>query len=213
MADDKKSFLLYTDLIHMVKQLDKEKAGELFLHILKYVNDEDPKTEDMVLNIAFEPIKQQLKRDLNKWEDIKGVRSVAGKKGGLAKQANARKAKQKLANLAVSVNGSVNGSVNKEKEVTYSLFYDEQILLGDENYKKFVGVLFGNNELGDKLTNVLKLPKQVTFKQFKAIYDLKERHNLSIGDYLIQMENWKDLKKKTSVQATILTWMRRGVAT
>ena len=66
MSDKKKSFVLYTDLIHMVEKLPKDKAGELFLHILQYVNDLDPDTEDMVIQIAFEPIKQQLKRDLEK---------------------------------------------------------------------------------------------------------------------------------------------------
>ena len=34
MATNKKSFVLYTDIIETVKQLDNEKAGELFKHIL-----------------------------------------------------------------------------------------------------------------------------------------------------------------------------------
>ena len=47
----------------MVKKLPNDKAGELFKLILSYVNDEQPEVEDMLLEIAFEPIKQQLNRD------------------------------------------------------------------------------------------------------------------------------------------------------
>jgi len=71
MATDKKSFLLYCDLIHTVNELPDDKAGELFKHILSYVNDENPTTSDLVIKISFEPIRQQLKRDLKKYEQIR----------------------------------------------------------------------------------------------------------------------------------------------
>ena len=86
MAKDKKSFLLYCDLIHTVKQLPDDKAGELFKHILSYVNDENPITDDLVTNISFEPIKQQLKRDLKKYESICDRNSSNGKLGGRPKK-------------------------------------------------------------------------------------------------------------------------------
>lgn len=71
MAEDKNGFLLYKDLIHSVRKLPKEKAGELFMHILSYVNDENPETEDLLIELSFEPIKQALKRDLKKYEKTK----------------------------------------------------------------------------------------------------------------------------------------------
>ena len=71
MATDKKSFLLYCDLIHTVEQLTDEQAGDLFKHILRYVNDQEPQTDNVITRIAFEPIKQSLKRDLQKYEDIR----------------------------------------------------------------------------------------------------------------------------------------------
>ena len=111
MANGKKGFMLYTDLIHTVEKLSKEQAGELFLHILKYVNDKNPILDNLILEIAFEPIKQQLKRDLEKYNNTIEVRKEAGKLGGQAKKANAKQnlanlanaksAKQNLANLAV----------------------------------------------------------------------------------------------------------------
>ena len=69
MAKDKNSFVLYCDLIHTVRKLRKEDAGDLFLHILEYVNDNNPTTNNPIVDIAFEPIKQSLKRDLKKYEE------------------------------------------------------------------------------------------------------------------------------------------------
>ena len=86
MAENKKGFVLYADLIHTVKQMPKEKAGELFLHILKYVNDEYPETDDLIINLTFEPIKQQLKRDLRKYEERAERSRKNGSKGGRPKK-------------------------------------------------------------------------------------------------------------------------------
>jgi len=71
MAENKKSFLLYCDIIHTVEKLTDEQAGKLLKHTLKYVNDLNPTPEDILTEIAFEPIKQSLKRDLLKYEGIR----------------------------------------------------------------------------------------------------------------------------------------------
>ena len=71
MAKDKKSFLLYADQQSVFKQLPDEIAGQLIKHIYSYVNDENPITDNLIINIAFEPIRLQLKRDLQKYESIR----------------------------------------------------------------------------------------------------------------------------------------------
>lgn len=86
MAENKKSVLIYCDLIHTVKHLPDELAGKLFKHFLAYVNDEDPQTDDVMLKIAFEPIKQQLKRDLQKYNNIVERNRANGAKGGRPKK-------------------------------------------------------------------------------------------------------------------------------
>ena len=85
MAENKKAFVLYTDIIETVKQLDDLKAGELFKHILRYVNDENPKTDDPIINLVFTPIKLQLKRDLKKYEQRAERSRINGSKGGRPK--------------------------------------------------------------------------------------------------------------------------------
>ena len=79
MAKGKKSFVLYTDQIGIFSKLTDEQAGLLIKHIYAYCNDEEPKG-DFVTELAFESIKQALKRDLRKFEDVKVKRSEAGKK-------------------------------------------------------------------------------------------------------------------------------------
>lgn len=123
MANGKKSFILYTDLIHTVKKMPNDKAGLLLKTILSYVNDENPKVDDLVVDLVFEPIKQQLKRDLQEWEGTRVERSKSGKLGGIksgetrrkkkqneANEASASKSKQNEANEAVTVNVTVNGT-------------------------------------------------------------------------------------------------------
>ena len=58
-----------------------EKAGELFITILEYVNDLNPSPEDLIVQLTFEPVKQMLKRHLSEWESERLKRSNAGKKG------------------------------------------------------------------------------------------------------------------------------------
>ena len=108
MAENKKGFILYCDLIHTVEQLPNDKAGELFKHILRYVNDQNPITDDLITNITFEPIKQQLKRDLSKWTEKSLKRSEAGRLGGLR---SGEVRKQNEANEAIASNSKQNEQV------------------------------------------------------------------------------------------------------
>ena len=68
MAQGKKTFMLYCDMIGVFEKLPDDKAGQLIKHVFDYVNDKNPQTDDLVINIAFEPIKNKLKIDLKKWE-------------------------------------------------------------------------------------------------------------------------------------------------
>lgn len=81
MAENKKGFILYADQKELFTQLSDELAGKLIKHIFRYVNDENPVSEDVIINIAFTPIKQHLKRDLDKFNETKERRSKAGKIG------------------------------------------------------------------------------------------------------------------------------------
>jgi hypothetical protein len=79
MAEGKKSFVLYADYINIFEELTDEEAGQLAKHMFRYVNDQHPEAENRLIKIAFEPIKQQLKRDLKEWEETIEKRREAGR--------------------------------------------------------------------------------------------------------------------------------------
>lgn len=80
MAENKKSFVLYADLLKSIEHLTNEEKGILFNHLLEYVNDKNPVLEDRLILTAWKPIELQLKRDLIKFEEVKAKRSDAGKR-------------------------------------------------------------------------------------------------------------------------------------
>lgn len=111
MAEGKKSFVLYCDIKHTVDHLTDDQAGKLFKHIIDYVNDKNPESSDIIITLAFEPIKQQLKRDLKKWVGYVEKQRDNGKKGGrppLIKETQKTQAfldkPKKAANVSVDVN-------------------------------------------------------------------------------------------------------------
>jgi hypothetical protein len=141
MADGKSSFVLYCDQKTTWDKLDDAQAGKLIKHIFAYVNDENPSPPDFVTELAFEPIKQQLKRDLKKWEKTTIKRSLAGKAGAdarwqtmandaiaindIANDGNGCDPMAKMAdNVNVNVNDSVSDNVNDKYSNEWTVFWD-----------------------------------------------------------------------------------------
>jgi predicted RNA-binding protein with RPS1 domain len=122
MAENKKSFVLYTDSQGLVNQLPDDVAGRLFKHIYAYVNDEQPITEELLLNIAFEPIKMQLKRDLTKWKTQLEQRKQAGLKSAEVRKRNATKINERSISSTDNVNVNVNvNDINKDSKANLEI--------------------------------------------------------------------------------------------
>lgn len=83
MAKDKKSFILYSDLLDKIEMLTIEERGVLFTHLLEYVNDLEPVLTDRLLLTAWKPIELELKRDLKKYEVAKENKANGGRLGNL----------------------------------------------------------------------------------------------------------------------------------
>ena len=158
MAENKKSFILYTDQSGVFNQLPDEIAGKLIKHIFAYVNDENPISEDLIINIAFEPIKQSLKRDLKRYEVYVDKQSVNGAKGGRPKKATETQITQPFFEKpkkadSVSVSDSVNVNVNKRfikpniKDIKneFPTFNAEHFY----NYYESNGWMVGRNKMKD----------------------------------------------------------------
>lgn len=174
MAENKKSFVLYSDLVQTTRKLSDEQAGKLFKHILEYVNDTCPSwaEEDALLDIVFTPIRNQLKRDLARWQTMREKRAEAGRKGGLSKgkqakgsktkqsQAMLSNAKQSQAKEAVNVNANVNVNVlSKDKETILSYWLD---------YRKDIGKRIKNKKT---IENLREKFAKYPIETIKAVVD------------------------------------------
>ena len=162
MAKEKKGFILYCDIIHTIEKLSDEQAGKLFKHILKYVNDQEPIAEDIITEIAFEPIKQTLKRDLQKYEDIR-----------VKNQENARKRWNATASERIQVdtkNAVIDKDIVKVKdkviesiEERKSKFYSSLSLFVDEYPKQMLRDFFNYWSEHGENDKKLRFEKEKTF--------------------------------------------------
>lgn len=165
MAEGKKSFILYSDLISVVKKLvlkDRENntnyAGELFLHILMYVNDKEPVPVDFIVEMAFEPIKLSLKRDLQKYDKYIEKQRVNGAKGGRPKKPTQTEITQPLItkpkkadSVSVSDNDSVITNTNTSPTAK-----------GDINFDKLLSFI------NEKTGKCFRIINQTTRAKYKA---------------------------------------------
>jgi len=140
MAKDKKGFILYADQKELFEQLPDDKAGQLIKFIMKYVNDEDPSTDDLIINLAFTPIKQQLKRDLQKFEQTKVNRSIAGKAGADKRWQNVANDSKRIPTIAkIADNVNVNVNVNDKVIVSIAerkMNFANQLAIYKKDYSK-----------------------------------------------------------------------------
>lgn len=159
MAENKKSFLLYCDLIHTVSKMPKEKAGELFMHILEYVNDKNPDTDDLIIQLTFEPIKQCLKRDLQKYENIR-LKNIenANKRW---KKNNATASDRMQTNTKNAVNDSVsdkdiNNNIDSRKQKFASTLKEFSNIYSRDMLKEFYAYWTEPNKTNTKFRQELE---------------------------------------------------------
>lgn len=188
MAEEKKSVILYVDIISTFEAMTDQQAGRLIKHYLRYVNDLNPKPPDKITQIAFEPIKQQLKRDLVKWETIKNKRSEAGKVSAeLRKQkstnsTHVESVQQTSTNPTVNGNVNVNGNViNRERDTPLPEFRIEECLTVAMNDQRWVRA--------NKAT-------VIDLKEFNQLLERRGKYNKNPGDYKSHFANWKASGKK-----------------
>ena len=152
MAEFKKSFVAYSDWNGMFKALPDEVAGKLIKHIFSYVNDEDPTSDDYVINALFEPIKCTLKRDLQKWDKQREQRSDAGKKSAEIRSTKSNERSTSVneneRNPTVSVNVSVSDSVNVNDNVIKENNIEERKQKFASTLKPFINI-YGKEMLMD----------------------------------------------------------------
>jgi hypothetical protein len=187
MAEGKKSFIAYCDWKETFNALPDEYAGKLVKHLFAYVSDECPESDDLIIKAVFANIKQTLKRDLKKYDNIKIKRSLAGKiSGDIRKQKGTKRTsvnKPEQTSTKRTDNGSVNDSVN------------DNVIVTEEKKKE---------------CNIIPPPVFLIAKY------CKDRNNGINADYFYdwyQTRGWKVGKDKMKDwQSAIRTWEKRNEA-
>ena len=160
----------------------------MFIKIYKELNDKNPETEDLIIQLTFEPIKQQLKRDLKKYEDKKKQWSEAGKRS--AEVRNAKKIERTLTdvkNVATDLTVNVNDSVNVNVITTI--------------YEKFVAEI----KSGGFATRIESLYMRLRIKEgsltpllkdFKLHIIEENRQHKNTNEYFINFKNWLNVQER-----------------
>ncbi len=180
MAKDKTSFLLYCDQQGVFNKLPDEIAGKLIKHIFAYVNDENPPCDDLLLTIAFELIKTQLKRDLRKYDDYIDKQKFNGAKGGRPKKEETTQITQPFfqePKKADNVNDTDNDNV-KDIKVKRDVFIKPSIV-EIKNYMLEIGM----NDVSEKWFDYYEsngwLVGKNKMKNWKAAVRTWKNNNLS----------------------------------
>ena len=152
MAQDKKSIIVYADWLPQFEQLSDEEAGKLIKHFFRYVNDLNPEPPDRLIQIAFEPLKQSLKRDLKKWEKVIEKRSQAGKASVEARKKAKKKDEQNSTNSTHvksvqhnPTNSTVNDNVNVNDNVSVSVSVNDISTKVDKDNNEIKNFVINNN--------------------------------------------------------------------
>ena len=207
MIDEKNSFLLYADTIHTVRKLSNHDAGELFKMILAYVNDEEVSTDNLLIDVAFEPIKQQLIRDYNKWIGTKSTRSDNGSLGNLKRYhpdlyTQVSENQLTLEDALVIAKGrkgshsEISESQNSQGVAKLAVSVSDSVSVNDnDSVINNKGFDFFWNQYHD-ITSMPKTDKDPAFKHWKKLTDTERNLAIEkITDYYDSVENKKYVKK------------------
>lgn len=117
---DKNSFVLYADYKDKFSKLTNAQFGELMRMVFTYESGEEPETEDMAVDIAFNVIRYDLDKNREKYEEIVEKRREAGRNKSNQMQANDSKCKQMLANASKCQQVIANDSITPPDSVSDS---------------------------------------------------------------------------------------------
>jgi uncharacterized protein YdaU (DUF1376 family) len=224
MAENKKSFVLYADLINNIDHLTNEEKGILFNHLLEYVNDMNPVLTDRVVLSAWKFIQSQLKRDLVKFEEVKGKRSEAGKESARlralkkeqqssTKSTSVESVQQTSTNPTVSVNDNDNDNDNDnvndiitiaEKEDLADTIFKQASIKYDSYAKQlfedagFIEAL-SRNQIKETNAEVCKLTIHKYLKLFLSHLNEYKHVHQNKKQFSANFSNWLRIQKIVKV--------------
>ena len=169
MAENKKSFLIYCDVINTIDHLTDSEKGKLFQHLLEYVNDMNPILEDRVLISSWKPIEQQLKRDLKKYEAICNRNSTNGAKGGRPKKP--KKPTGLIGNPTKPKKADTDNDIDNDKEIDINVCHTyESFLSWFKECREYIGLQYNVKKLSAFDKQLFNELKEYTKEDFKTAF-------------------------------------------
>ena len=134
--------MLFTErTLAIASSLSNEQCGLLFRRLLEYTAGNDNPTDDQMVEFSFKVLKVDLDDSAEKFKALCEKRRMAGKKGGLAKQANlanASNCKQNVASVAIS-----NSNSNSNRSSTSTIVEDNS---SNEEYNSLTRVKLSSTD-------------------------------------------------------------------
>lgn len=186
MAENKNSFIIYTDWKQDFEFLTDAEAGKLIKHLLQFASDENPslENEERLLQYAAQKMKAVMKKDLKKYEAVVQKRSEAGKKGGI-NSGKSRTSKQNEANEAIASNPKQNERVNDNVNVNDILLEKESKYDDDMRGENFDEI--------EKAKSFLKEKKQIQMDRLAMKYKLSpEQLHVKIDEFIEKKFDWEE---------------------
>ena len=192
---DKKSFIAYCDWIEVFDELPDETAGKLIKHLFAYVNDQDPKTDDAMVKLAFISLKQSLKRDLVKYEKYIEKQTINGSKGGRPKKIEEPKKPKPLFQNPTEPKKA--DSVNDSESVTVNDNVNDTIVI----YKEDVSELENNFSMKEEVGKLLRATPEIVdvlLENFIQEQKAKDGFGRSLKEIRSHFVSWSKKNHNTS---------------
>lgn len=183
MAEGKKTFIFYSDWINIVREMPNEDAGCLLKHILSYVNDEEPTTDNLLVRMAFGHIKPLLKKDLDNWEKKLNRYSEMGKKSAKVRKLTQVEPTLTYVKPTSTVNDNVN--VNDTNTIVLDIQKIDNYILVLKSQHQFLDALYMTYKFKPKtigkIANLFKEHLKMFPKEHETFLDFRNHFKSWIG--------------------------------
>lgn len=191
MAEGKNTIVFYRDWKEIFESLSDKDCAELIRHIFRYVNDENPETDNEIVKYVFIPIKNSLKRDLKKWENIRQKRSDAGKASAESRKQSEQMSTSVESDQQTSTNPTVSDSVT---------------VIDSDKRKKTINQKIKEREKKEELfkKEVLEFKDQYDHNMLKAFFNYWSEPTKDKTKMRFEQEKTWDVKRR------LITWYNRS---
>lgn len=223
------SFVFYKDWRDAIKDLPNDIRLEIYDSIAEYAFSGEIPTLKPMASIAFNFIKGDLDRNLERYQEVRNKKSESGRLGNLKrwnedlfhevnqgkitldeaeKIAKYRTATNEIAKIAINVNDNDNDNDNDLKEIDTNVSTKKEADASSfpstdyEIFRDWMGknAPYCNNPKNFKKSTI----SEEEFIKLKAQYTSEQ-----IADTILQIENRKDLRKRyVDLYLTVLNWIK-----